>query len=91
MGQKREVPDTISKPDYAFRADGISEGEQVARNINEIKVGSRMLKSRILLFFHFYLFKDSSGRVHFGKIKCRFKMIELASRIITKFLQTTRI
>ncbi|VDP14995.1 unnamed protein product [Onchocerca flexuosa] len=38
MGQKREVPDTIMKPDYALRADGISESEQVARSINEIKV-----------------------------------------------------
>ncbi|VDK73079.1 unnamed protein product [Onchocerca ochengi] len=38
MGQKREVPDTIMKPDYALRADGISESEQVARNINEIKL-----------------------------------------------------
>ncbi|KAM3725126.1 Methionine aminopeptidase [Dirofilaria immitis] len=38
MGQKREVPDTIMKPDYAFRPDGVSESEQIARNINEIKV-----------------------------------------------------
>lgn len=47
MGQKREVPDTITKPDYAFRVDGISEGEQIARNINEIKVGARMLRREI--------------------------------------------
>uniref|UniRef100_A0A915PWH9 Methionine aminopeptidase n=1 Tax=Setaria digitata TaxID=48799 RepID=A0A915PWH9_9BILA len=38
MGQKREVPENIMKPDYAFRPDGVSESEQIARSLNVIKV-----------------------------------------------------
>ncbi|VDN02294.1 unnamed protein product [Thelazia callipaeda] len=35
---KRIVPENIMKPDYAFRADGVSECERLARFSNEIKV-----------------------------------------------------
>lgn len=38
LGPKREVPESIAKPDYVYRSDGISEGEQIARNKHEIKV-----------------------------------------------------
>lgn len=53
LGQRREVPESIPKPDYTYRSDGVSEGEQIARNKHEIKVGSTILNIRAIVFFSF--------------------------------------